>query len=294
MNVAVTGATGFVGRSTVQALLAAGHRVTAVVHRTPGGSQFDPSVVIVSGNVDDPKSLKAAFLNIDCVVHLVGIIAETRKLTFDKTVARGTAHVVDACREAGVKRIVYLSAMGTGPDAPSRYHQSKYRAEQAVISSGLEYVLLRPSVIYGRGDGFISMLTNMVKKMPIVPVVGDGRYRLQPVYIDDVTAAIVLACERAEAAGQTVDLGGPEKLEYVQILGILETVLNKRRPNLFLPLWLMRSSAALLELVLKPAPLTRDQLTMMQMGNTGDIGRMKTLFGIEPRSLKEGLQAYMG
>lgn len=294
MNVAVTGATGFVGRHTVQALQRAGHRVTAVVRRKAAELPLDAKVELAAGNVDDPKSLTAAFQEAECVVHLVGIIAETRSKTFAKTVARGTANVVDACRQAGVRRIVYLSAMGTGPDAPSKYHQAKYQAEQAVASFEQEHVILRPSVIFGPGDGFISMLVSMIQRAPVTPVIGDGRYRLQPIHIDDVTEAIVESCAMREAAGQTVDLGGPEKLEYIEILDILKAVLNKRRPNLFLPVWLMRWSAALMELILKPAPLTRDQLTMMQMGNTGDISRMKELFGIEPRSLKEGLQAYMG
>jgi len=294
VNIAVTGATGFVGRHTVRALVRAGHRVTAVVRHQTAELPFDKAVMTAAGNVDDPKGLTAAFAEVDCVVHLVGIIAETRKLTFEKTVVRGTANVVDACRQARVGRLVYLSAMGTGAEAPSRYHQSKYAAEQAVVQSGLEYVILRPSVIFGPGDGFVSMLENMIRRSPVTPVIGDGRYRLQPIHIDDVTAAIVRSCEMVEAVGETIDLGGPEKLEYIEILNILKSVLNKRRRNLFLPVWLMRFGAGLMETVIKPAPLTRDQLTMMQMGNTGDNGRMKKLFGIEPISLKEGLQAYMG
>lgn len=293
MRIAVTGATGFVGRHTVRQLLQDGHTLSAIVHRRPAPASFDDSVHIKEGTVDEVDSLIAAFDGIDCVVHLVGIIAETKTKTFEKTVAAGTRNVVAACTKAGVRRIVYISAIGAAPDAPTKYHRTKHSAEMAVRDSGLEHVILRPSLIYGQGDGFVSMLEKMIRLSPFTPIPGSGRFKLQPVFIADLTKVISCAVTKAALKGETVVVAGPEQLEYVQILEYVKTALNKKRPNLHVPMAVMRILAASGEAVLKPAPLTRDQLLMMSMGNVGDITKMRQLCGVEPISMPSGLSKYL-
>lgn len=294
MRVFVTGATGFVGRNAVEAFRKSGHEITAGVNMKRQDYGFSEDIPVAPCPVDDSAAMGTSFAGHDVVVHLVGIIAETRTKTFEQTVARGTENVVAACRQAGVGKIVYLSALGTKPGAASWYHRTKFHAEEAVKSSGLMYSILRPSVIYGPGDGFVTLLAKMLTSAPITPVIGDGRYRLQPIHIDDLAPMIVRSATEAVADFQTIDIAGPEKLEYLEILGIIKTVLNKRRPKLFLPVWLMRRVAGILEKIVKPAPLTRDQITMMLAGNTGDITLMREIFGIEPREFKNGLLTYLG
>ena len=293
MKTAVTGATGFVGRHLVDRLAGAGHEVTALVHRRSAAGMFEDAVTTAVGSVEEPGSLQDAFRGIQVVYHLVGIIAETRTKTFRSTVVGGTENVCAACEASGVKRIVYLSAMGTTSRARSKYHRSKYRAEQIVKSSSMDYLIVRSSIVYGPGDGFVSMLSNMIRNFPVVPVLGSGRYEFQPIFIDDLTAVLLRGLEGSESSRQTVDVGGPEALSYQKILDAIEGAVGRERPRLHIPFSLVKPMAGVLEMFLKPAPLTRDQIVMMRSGNTGDITRMQEIFGVKPISLVEGLGKYM-
>ncbi len=293
MKIAVAGGTGFIGRHLVDRLLAQEHSVVVVVRNNPGEGLFHSGVETVQTSVGDASRLAAAFGGADVVYHLVGIIAETKTNSFEQTVVEGTRNVVAACRKAGVKKIIYLSAMGTSEQAVTMYHRTKYHAEQIVISSQIDHIIYRPSVVYGLGDGFVSLLKRIIEKSYFTPVIGDGKYRLQPVYIDDLVSAMVQGLTVADASGQIIEIGGPEKLEYLEILDIIKRVLGRTRVNFHIPLRVMRPMAGLMEKILRPAPITVDQLKMMEMGNTGDIDRMKELFSINPTSFEDGLRKYL-
>jgi NADH dehydrogenase len=293
VNIVVTGGTGFVGQHLVAKLVEDGHAVTVLTHRRSLPEHLEGRAKVAPGSVADPASLEAAFAGADAVWHLVGIIAETRTATFEATVAQGTRNVVEACRAARVPWIGYLSAMGPAADAPSRYHRAKFAAEEAVASSGIDFVILRPSIVYGSGDGFVSMLVRMLRRSPVVPVIGDGKYRLQPVYIADLVQIASQALTNNLARQQRIDVGGPEKLEYLEILDIIMEVTELRRAVVKIPVGLVRPVVAMLEKVLRPAPLTSDQLKMLQMGSTGDISRMIEIFGVSPMGLPDGLRKYL-
>lgn len=293
MTIGVTGATGFLGGHLINRLLIDGHKLRTLVHRKRPDPALESQVVAVTGSVNNIESLRAAFEGAEIICHLVGLIAETRTQTFKEIVARGTANVVKACRLAGVRRLLYISAIGTSSDAASKYHRTKYVAEQAVISSGLEYVILRPSVIFGPGDGFISMLERLIRMSPVTPVIGSGRYKLQPVFIDDLVAVIVRSITSDVGLGRIIEIGGPEKLEFLQILNIIKQVTGRRRLNLHLPLAFMKLVARLMEAVMKPAPITTDQLLMMEAGNVVQSSETIELFGVQPVALEDGLKRYM-
>jgi len=294
VKIAVTGGTGFVGRNLVSRLLKDNHEITVLSNRRSAQDFFGDKVRVVSGSVHNLTDILPAFQGSQVVYHLVGIIAETRKNTFEKTVAEGTKNVVAACREAGVTKVIYLSSLGTSAEARSAYHKTKYRAEQSVINNGLEWVILRPSIIYGKSDGFLTIMSKIIRGLPFVPIFGDGKYKLQAIHIDDLTEALAQAALNSKAVGQIIDLGGPEQLEYVQVINYLKKALGKKRLNFHIPFGVIRPVAGLMELFLKPAPLTRDQLTMLKMGNTCDISKMKELFGIEPIRFEDGLRKVYG
>jgi len=294
VKVAVTGGTGFVGRHLVNRLLRDNHSITVLTHLNSVESIPDKRLRKVSGSVDSVSEMVTAFQDCQVVFHLVGIIAETKKNTFAKTVAAGTRNVVSACRETKVKKIIYLSSMGTSEFAETVYHKTKFAAEQTVINSGLEWVIFRSSVIYGKWDGFLTTLSQVINRLPFIPIFGDGRYKLQPVYIDDLTNAMAQALNNTRATGQIIDIGGPEQLDYVTVMNTIKKRLGKKRLNLRIPFGVIKPVAALAELFLKPAPLTVDQLTMLRMGNTGDITKMRALFGIEPVRFEDGLKKVIG
>lgn len=293
MRIAVLGGTGFVGGHLVRRLLAQNHQLTLLTNKRALDLSLSDRYATVSGRLENYETLKAAVTGAEVVYHLIGLIAETKSKTFKRTVVEGTTKLVRACRECGVKKIIYLSAIGTEQNALTRYHQTKFAAEQTIINSGIDYTILRASLVFGEGDGFVSMLTRMIKSSPITPVIGDGRYQFQPVYIDDLIEALNQSATNTAAKNQTIEIVGPERLEYVQILNILKARLGKKRVNLHLPFMFMKFIAGTLEQFVKPAPLTRDQLLMMRQGNIGDPTMMKRIFNIEPRSFESGLDEYL-
>jgi NADH dehydrogenase len=292
VKIAVTGASGFVGSHLVKRLVKDNREITALSHHNSFHNNSYGSINIVRGSVEDVDSMISAFRGVDVVIHLVGIIVETKEKTFDKTVFQGTINLVSAAKITGVKKIIYLSALGTSSDAFSKYHKTKYNAEQEIINSGIEYTILRASVIFGEGDGFISMLSRMIKKSPITPVIGSGKYQLQPIYIDDLVQVIINSITNSDTKDKIIDIAGPEKLEYLQILNIIKVDLNVKRLNFHIPILVMKPMAFLMEKMLNSPPLTRDQLKMMLAGNTGNIDKMERIYSIKPISLEDGLKKY--
>ena len=210
MKIGITGGFGFVGKHLLTRLAKEQYQLVLLSNRNRDLPDDEQDIAIKSGMVEDVPSLIEAFKGCDTIIHLVGLIAETKTKTFDKTVVLGTGNVVTAAKKTGVKQLIYLSALGTNQQAGSRYHQTKYQAEQAIMNSGLNYTILRPSVIYGPGDGFISLLTKMINRSPITPVIGDGRYRLQPVFINDVTEALMQSISNESVKNTIITLAGPE------------------------------------------------------------------------------------
>lgn len=292
MKIGITGGSGFIGSHLVKAFKELDCSLNLLTHdKTISG--INSKYKVVQGSINNYESLVEFCNEAEIIVHLIGIIAETRTKTFQNTVAEGTKNLVRAAQFCNVKKIIYLSALGTSPDANTKYHQTKYIAEQLIIKSNINYLILRPSVIYGPGDGFINLLQGLLKIPLITPIVGHGKYLLQPVYIDDLVNVIKQSVFSDNIKNEIIDIAGVEKLEYLEILNILKKQLNKKSLNFHLPLKLMKLVAMGLEKIIKPAPVTVDQLKMMEMGNTGDIKRMKELFKFEPVLFADGLNRYL-
>jgi NADH dehydrogenase len=295
-TVLVTGGTGFVGRSVVAALLRRGHQVRCLVR--PGSARrgaAPPGVTSVPGDVTEPGSLPAALAGAEVVVHLVGIIREQRGrgVTFDRLHTEATRNVVAAAGASGVRRLVHMSGLGTRPEARSRYHQTKWAAEQAVRESGLDWTIFRPSVIFGPGDGFVSLLAPLVRWFPVVPVVGDGRNRLQPVSVGDVAESFARAVERPATAGAVFEVGGPRPYTFDEALDEIGAALGRRRvPKLHHPVGLMAPVVRGLE-GLPFFPLTSDQLLMLREHNTCDPGPWARAFDLLPVEFAAGIRAYL-
>jgi uncharacterized protein YbjT (DUF2867 family) len=297
MRVFVTGGTGFVGSEVVRQLLAAGHTARCLVREgSEGKLPIREGVEIHSGDVLDPASLEKGVAGCQAVVHLVGIIREfpARGITFEQLHPVATANMVAAATASGVKRYLQMSANGTRKDAVSPYHRSKWDAEQAVRTSTLAWTIFRPSLIYGRGDAFVSMLAGLVRKLPVVPVLGDGRYRMSPVAVEDVAAGFVGALERPETVGQAYYSCGPADYSYDEILDLIGKALGRDHVRkLHQPLLLMKPVIALLE-GLPSFPITTSQLTMLLEGNVCDPAPWAETFSLRPVSFAEGIGRFLG
>lgn len=302
MKVFVTGGTGFVGRAVLAALTGAGHTPRVLVRDATAARATELArrfqAELTPGDVLEPDSLRAAVPGCDAVIHLVGIISEVGRNTFENVHVAATRHVLAAAQAAGIRRYVHMSALGTRPGAASRYHQSKWAAEEAVRASGLAWTIFRPSLIYGPGDHFTGLFAALARWSPALPVMGSGRGLLQPVAVEVVALAFVRALTEPAAAGRTFDLCGPERLTFNQVLDAILEVADRRRPKLHVPLPLARLLARLLEgifprLLGRAAPLNRDQLLMLQEDNVGDPQPANELFGLPAESFRAGLARYL-
>ncbi len=303
MNVLVTGGTGFVGRSIVGELHRAGHTVYLLA-RDVRSPKLQPLVTrhaaqVRSGDILYPTSLAEACAGMDAVIHLVGIISEVGRQTYERVHAEGTRNIVEASRHSGVKRFIHMSALGTRPNAIARYHKSKWSAEEIVRQSGLEWTIFRPSIIYGPGDGFVNLFAEIAQWSPIIPVIGDGESKFQPIAVENVAKAFVAALREPRAVGQTFDLAGAEVFSLNQIVDFTLALARRKRLKLHLPFGLAKLQAALLEFIFgkllhKAPPLNRDQVLMLRDDNVGDGKPADELFGLRHESFREGIARYLG
>lgn len=289
----ITGATGFVGSHLVKRLRQEGLGVRAIV-RTPSkaGWLADLGVETVPGNISDQASLDAAAAGCDKVIHLVGIIQEGKGFSFRSVHVEGTARVLEAAKKADVKQLFFQSALGTRENAKSEYHKTKWEAEQLVRASGIAFTILRPSLIYGAGDLFTIRLADMIRHSPLLPIIGSGRSKIQPIYIDDVVMCIVKAMRDGLYLGRVLEIGGPEQLTYEEVTKTIAEALGLRRRAMHLPLFFMKTMARIGESVLAAPPVTTDQLIMLQEDTV--CGRKDIReFGVEPIAFREGLMKFL-
>jgi len=299
MLVLVTGGTGFVGRQIVRELHGAGHGILLLSrHPHAGGSSAQEQFQARPGNILDAKTLTDACRGADAVIHLVGIISEIGEQTFENVHTRGTQNILAAAKAAGVKRFVHMSALGTRPDAIARYHKSKWAAEELVRGSGLDWTIFRPSIIYGPGDGFVNLFAKMIRLSPVVPIMGGGRNRFQPVAVECVAKAFVRALTEPRSIGKTFDLCGVETFSFDEIMDSVLAVMKRHRVKLHVPLAIARLQAATLEFIFprllrKPPPLNRDQLLMLQEDNVGHGREADELLELKAPPFREGIARYL-
>lgn len=313
--IAVTGAGGFVGTHLVRYLRAEGFPVRAVVRSTAAAPALRAAGCDVAiADVRDRPSLVQAFAGCAAVVHLVAIIREHGGEAFEAVNRAGTANAVAAAREAGVARFVHMSALGAAADAP-RYLRSKWEGEQAVRSGGVPYVIFRPSVLLAPGGGAAGQVADVVRfgvwyplvlltggravfgalasLLPVVPVLGSGRYRSMPLALHDLLPAVRQALTRDDVLGQTVEVGGPEALTYDALLGLAARLLRVRRILVHLPMPMARGVVAAFALLPNP-PITADEFEALLEDNICDTAPAVRAFGVRVRPLEQALREALG
>jgi uncharacterized protein YbjT (DUF2867 family) len=270
MKVLVTGATGFVGPKVANAIVDAGHEVR-VLERKPGswkkaGVRCQEAV---QGEMTDPAGLRSAVEGSEVVVHLVAI-RQGRPDQFQRVMIEGTRSLIAASKAAGVGRFVLMSALGTSEETKDLvpYYNAKWQQEQDVKASGLEHVIFRPSFVFGRDGGILPTFVRLAKLAPVTGIVGSGKQRIQPIWVDDVGAYFAAAVDKSEAANQLFELGGPHVVTWDELWQrIRQTLGIRRRPTMHLPTALMKIPATLTERLPGNIPLTRDLLTMLEAGD---------------------------
>jgi len=296
MKVFVTGGTGFIGAEVLEQLKDAGHDVRALVRpgRGRGAGTMPGGVEVVEGDVLD-EDLAKHLSGMDAVIHLVGIIRSYpgRGITFQKLHVEAARNVLEAMKSAGVERLIHMSALGAEAGGVTEYFRTKYEAENLVKESGLKWTVMKPSVVYGPRDQFVNMLAKQVEKR-VTPVIGDGKYLLQPVSVKDVASGFVKSLTMDDAIGRTYQVGGPDRFTYNDLLDVLARALGRKKANkVHLPLVPVQMVTSIMERF-DFFPVTQDQLKMLLKGNVCDPEPYFTQFGIEPVKFEHGIKEYVG
>lgn len=285
LRVLVLGGTGFVGSHVVANLVSAGHRVVVPTRRRERGKALLllPTADVVEADIHDSNRLAELAADADAVVNLVGILHATRAATFERAHVDLTRKVIDACRRSGVHRLVHMSALGAAPDAPSRYLKTKGEAQALVEASELAWTVFRPSVIFGRGDSFVSLFAKLLRWMPVVFLAAPDA-KFQPVFVRDVARCIAESVDDRRTYRQRYSLCGPKVYTLREIVGYIAETSGHVRPIIGLGRGLSRLQATLLEL--SPVKLlTRDNLASMSVDSTCREP-FPAVFGIEPSTLE--------
>ncbi len=285
LRIAVIGATGFVGDAVTRRLASQGHRVVALSRQGGRRSGWAERVEARAADVTTGEGLLEALQGSDAVVHLVAIPRESRGRRFAEVNVRGTQRAVEAATAAGVRRLVHLSALGVVDDPKLDYLYSKWLGEQAVRGSDLDWVILRPSLLFGPGDGFFNLVrVTLTWWSPgLVAIPGRGDARFQPLSVEDLAIAVERCLVDADRSRTVYELGGPEYWSYREIVDEVMRVTGKRRLPVPMPIPLLSALTLLTDRLLPIFPVSHDQVSSLQRPNFTDLDAFERAFGFAPR-----------
>ena len=280
--VVVFGGSGFVGRQVVRALAKRGKRVRVAMRRPHEGHELRVmgdvgQIQLVQANVRFPQSVDSALEGADAVVNLVGVLHEGGKQNFETLHVEGARAIAEGAAKRGIKRIVHMSALGAAPKG-ARYARTKYRGERAVLDAAPSATILRPSIVFGLEDHFFNRFGAMAQTAAAIPVfgvlplIGGGKTRFQPIHVGDVADAVCAALEKREAQGRVYELGGPRTYSFKELMQFIRRETHRDVPLMPLPFVLAQPIGFLLEWGFKlvpfaDAPLTSDQVSMLKRDN---------------------------
>ncbi|MCE2509678.1 MAG: complex I NDUFA9 subunit family protein [Alphaproteobacteria bacterium] len=286
--VTVFGGSGFLGRHAVRQLAAKGTRLRIAVRDPEAAAFLKPlgdvgQIVPLQTNVRDDASVARAIDGADAVINLVGLLYESGRQTFQAVHVEGARRIAQAARQAKVRSLIQISAIGADPDSPARYARTKAEGEAAVREAFPKTVLLRPSVVFGPEDNFFNRFASLACLAPALPLIGGGKTRMQPVYVLDIAKAIAGVLDGH--AGETFELGGPQVFTFRELMERMLETIERRRLLVPVPFWAARLGAFFLEILPRPL-LTRDQVRLLERDNV--VGRNVKTFadlGITPTPL---------
>ncbi|SMQ85866.1 NADH dehydrogenase [Devosia lucknowensis] len=301
--VTVFGGSGFVGNHLVQLLARKGYRIRVAVRRPDLAGEVRMfggvgQIVPVQANLRNMESVQRAVAGSDIVINLVGIGHQSGKQTFNAVHVDGAAAVARAAKAAGASALVHMSALGVDKAADvSDYAASKFAGENAVLEAFPSAVIVRPSLMFGQGDGFFNLMGTLARIFPIMPLIG-GKTLFQPVFVGDVAEAIVLAAEGAVKTGRIYELGGPDVETHKVLMERILREAGRKRPLLPVPAGLMKLGAGLLGILPFKPLITGDQVELLGVDNVVSEDARKdkrtlAAFGITPTSMNDILPTYM-
>src|SRR5713101_5016227 len=295
---AILGGNGFIGRYVVKRLAERGDVLT-VGGRRAASAKFLKlkgdvgQVGLVNMAIDDEALLPAFVANNDAVVNLVGILHESGGQLFDRVHHVGPAHLARLAREAGIARFIHISAIGADPRSTSAYARSKAAGEQAVRDAFPTATILRPSIVFGPEDQFFNRFAALAMVSPVLPLIGGGETRFQPVYVGNVADAVVRCLDDPATAGRTYELGGPKVYTFRALMELLLAEIRRKRLLIEIPFGLVSLQARLMAILPNP-PLTPDQVELLKRDNVVSTGALTlAMLGITPTAVEAILPTYL-
>jgi uncharacterized protein YbjT (DUF2867 family) len=300
--VTVFGGSGFLGRHVVRALCKRDYRIRIAVRRPELAGHLQPigkvgQIHAVQTNLRYPASVEAAMRGSSVAINLVGVLTEAGAQTFDAVQAKGAETVAKAAQAAG-SRMVHVSAIGADEKSPSHYARAKAAGEKAVLSAVPSATIMRPSVVFGPEDQFTNRFAALARISPMLPLIGGGVTRMQPVYVGDVATAVADAVDGKAKAGATYELGGPEVLTMREIMEIIMKITGRDRALVSLPFGLAKLQALFLQFAPGPLKLTPDQVALLRSDNVVSeavkaVGLTLEGLGITPDSMEAIAPQYL-
>lgn len=299
--VTVFGGSGFLGRHVVRALAKRGYRVRVAVRRPDLAGFLQPlgfvgQIQVSQANVRFPDSVARAAEGSEAIVNLVGVLAESGRQSFDAVHVFGARTIADAARSVGAP-LVHMSAIGADAASPSAYGRSKAEGESAVRELMPDAVIMRPSVVFGQEDEFFNRFAAMAQFSPVLPLIGGGATKFQPVFVGDLAQAVLAAVDGKAKAGATYELGGPEVRTFRELMELMLHEIAAKRLLIDLPFGLAHAMAYLTDWA-PGAPLTRDQVAMLRSDNVvseaaAQAGLTLEGLGVAPSALATVLPTYL-
>jgi len=290
--VLVTGATGCVGRTLLPKLLAQGCTVGCLL-RPSSSARLPPSgaLHIATGTLQEPSALRAAMQGVHTVIHLAWARSRDGRSSVESENQQGIINLVEAAQTAAVKRVIFLSQINADRNSAFPLLRSKGAAEEVIRTSGLDFTILRSSLIFGPDDHFTTVLAMLIKTIPIAfPVPGTGKARFQPIHVEDVADCLSICIDSHDQLDNvTLPIGGPQHLSYTDILDTMMEVLRVRRVRVKLRLPTLRPLVRLCALLLPYPPVSDEQLDLFSVDNTTDLGNVPRNFGFEPQRFTSSL-----
>ena len=300
--VTVFGGSGFIGHYVVRALAQAGWRVRVAVRRPNNRPELRVmgqvgQVELTQANVRNAASVARALEGATACINLVGVLYEAGRQGFDQIHREAAGAIAAAAAAEGITRFVQMSALGADARSSSDYARSKAEGEAAVRAAIPSAILIRPSVAFGPEDGFFNKFAAMAVFSPVLPLIGGGHTRFQPIYAGDIGAAIAAAIGVPDAAGKTYELGGPGVYSFRQLMEIMLKETQRRRVLLPVPFpvaGLLGSAAGLLAMTPFPPPITRDQVELLKADSVVSDGALGlSALGVTPTALEAVLPTYL-
>jgi uncharacterized protein YbjT (DUF2867 family) len=292
----VTGGTGFVGSHVLRRLSETEPRGSVrTLVRNRAKAIFPEGVSIVEGDITRPESLPAAVAGVDVIIHAAAITGDRKEPyrgAYDRTNRVGTENLMSAAKGAGVKRLVVVSGLGCRQAPAGTYMATRWGMEEAVRGSGIPSVILQPSVLFGAGAPFVAALAGLARVLPVLPLVGGGRTRFQPLWIEDLVTCLVASKSSETPAGRALPLGGSEWATFKEVLQTICRAMSVRRLLVPLPMPIAQLQATLMNAVLRNPPLTPAALELFGFDNAADLDAVDKAFGFHPRGFREHLLAH--